>query len=313
MKSTKEIFQASCEYLEKKGISSAKKEVEYLFMRALKKRRLELYMDFEKPLSNEELEPLRKMLKKRGEKTPLAYIEGSIEFLDCELDVTPDVLIPRPETELLAEKITDELKEQNLDGRVLWDIGTGSGCLAIAIKKRLSSLKVIASDICSKALDVARSNAKKNGVDITFLEGDLFNVFSEKVREKEPLKSLLKEGKVDFIVSNPPYIGTQEAISSEVKDKEPKRALFAGVDGLDIYRRLALDLHHYIHPHGKVWLEIGYTQGQSVKKLFTESSPLPSNSPHWEHFLLEKDYAGWDRFFSLERAANNLYDGQIIL
>jgi len=321
MKSIKELFQASCDYLEKKGISQSKKEVEYLFMRGLKKGRLELYMDFEKPLSSEELAPIREMLKKRGEKTPIAYIEGSLEFLDCELEVSPDVLIPRPETELLAEKIVDELKGRDLKGKTLWDIGTGSGCLAISIKKRLDTLyspkssdhegcglRVIASDISSKALDIARSNAKKNKVEITFLEGDLFDVFSEKARNQEPLKSLLKEAKVDFIVSNPPYIGTTEPVCSQVKDQEPALALFAGIDGLDIYRRLASSLHQYVHAQGKVWLEIGYTQGESVKKLFTESSTTPDNYPYWENFLLEKDYAGWNRFFSLERAANNLYD-----
>lgn len=291
------LFQKSCSYLEAKGIKEAKRATELLFMQSLKLDRLSLYLSFEKPLSDAEVAELRGRLQKRASGTPNAYIDGKVEFLGCELTVSPDVLIPRPETELLAEKVIASIQSLPSQEICVWDVCTGSGALAIAIKKHVPKAQVFASDISSKALAIAQNNAKANQTPITFFEGDLF----------EPFKNKLHGQKAHLIVSNPPYIATSEQIDREVADFEPKIALYGGADGLEFYRRIALDAPSLLEPEGKLWLEIGYTQAEAVKEIFTQEQGL-NPSAHWDSIQILKDYSGWSRYFYLERGAQTVYD-----
>jgi release factor glutamine methyltransferase len=201
-----------------------------------------------------------------------------VEFYGLKLKVTTDVLIPRPETEILVDKIAKSLTD--VKGKRLLDLCTGSGCIGLALKKKFPSLQGSLSDLSSKALDVAKENSKINDVQVEFFQGDLF----------EPLALQ----KFDYIICNPPYISESEYadLSKEVRDFEPKEALLAGPSGLEFYQRLSRELPSHLNPGGKVWLEIGASQGASVSALFLDRI--------WKSCILEKDWSGHDRFISLE-------------
>ena len=274
MKTVRDIFVFSVDYLEKKGISNAKRSVEDLLGLALKTNRLNVYCDFDRPLNETELSAFKTCLKERATHKPLAYIEGKVQFLDCTLLVTEDVLIPRHETEELTSMIIENAPPSG----TVFDLCTGCGNIAIAIKKHCPQLEVFASDISPKALEIAKKNALLNGVDVTFLQGDLLECFKNK--------------QCDLFVCNPPYIATHHLLEKDVMDFEPHLALFAGKDGMDIFRRLAVDLHHYVRLNGKVFFEIGIDQ-KAIKSLFS--------SPFWKSLEIKKDFSQKERFFFLER------------
>ncbi|MCB1118512.1 MAG: peptide chain release factor N(5)-glutamine methyltransferase [Chlamydiia bacterium] len=196
---------------------------------------------------------------------PLAYLRGFVDFLGCHISVSSDVLIPRQETEILADKIV-----QSAPTGILWDLCTGSGCLAIAIKKHCPDLNVFASDISPKALALAKQNATENAVSITFYEGDFLAPFAGQT--------------ADVIVSNPPYVTEEEyaALDPQVKDWEPKLAL---VGGDTFYRQLAQNLPECMNPGGTAWLE-------SSPQMIAQSL---SYFADWKTEVI-KDYAGHDRF-----------------
>jgi len=275
-----DILNLSTDYLKQKGIERSRRQAEELLSEALGIARMDLYLQFDRPLIDLELERCRNWLKRRGQGEPLSYISGNVEFLGCSLKVTQDVLIPRQETEILAERITEELSTLALDGKVLWDVCCGSGCLGIAIKNRLPALSVALSDISKDALNVAKENALRNEVIVEFFEGDLLNPFIGR--------------KADFFICNPPYIAAREipTLDVEVRKHEPLLALDGGDSGLDFYRRLALELPNFLNPRGKVWMEIGTGQGKAVKELFQASC--------WKECNVELDWSGHERFFSLE-------------
>lgn len=280
MKTLLEILNLTTRYLEQKGFQNAKRQAQELISKALCITPMELYLDFERPLLPEELDKCRSWLARRAKHEPVAYIDGKVEFLDCQVKVSKDVLIPRPETEILADKVSRYLSSRDLKGKVLWDICTGSGCLGIAIKRKSPELKVVLSDISPEALKLAKSNAELNSLEVECVQGDLL----------DPFKGL----HADFVVCNPPYISEKEykELDVDVRDYEPRCALVGGVSGLEYYQRLANQLPAYLNRSGKVWLEIGNTQGVSVGNLF--------DSTVWKTKILEKDWAGWDRFFFLE-------------
>lgn len=272
MKTLVEVVTLAAAHLEQKGIANARRQAEEVIADALGIKRLEIYLQHDKPLTEEELNLCRQSVARRAAGEPAAYIAGQVEFMDCLLRVSPDVLIPRPETELLVEQV------QAKRG-VLWDLCTGSGCIGIALKKRFPDLQVILSDICPKALAIARENAVSNQVAVEIREGDLFAPFAGE--------------KADFVICNPPYIPEveYEALDPEVR-VEPKKALVGGGDGLDFYRRLAEGLPGHLNPAAKVWFEVGYNQGEQIKDIFTASC--------WKKAVFSKDWSGHDRFFSLE-------------
>lgn len=268
MKSLLEIIRRSELYLAERAIDRPRREAEEVIADALGVRRIDLYTQFERPLNDDELKNLRGAIVRRGNKEPRAYIAGSVEFAGLTIKVTPDVLIPRPETEILVEKIAAQLSEMDLEGKVLWDMCCGSGCIGHALKKRFPALTVVLSDLSPEALTVAR----QNGSDVSFRQGDLFEPFAEE--------------KCDFLVSNPPYVTQEEYAELTVEVKaEPKMAL---VGGLTFYKRIAEALPTYLKPGGKVWLEMGSGQGESIQKIFGGG-------------VVEDDWAGHNRFFFLEK------------
>lgn len=275
-----EILKLSTNYLSARGIQSARRAAEELLSDALGMPRLDLYLNHDRPLTPVELQCCRERLQRRGMGEPGAYIHGSVEFFGCQLHVTSAVLIPRPETELLVDRIVKELKQEPVEDKTLWDLCTGSGCLAIAIKRQLPDLHVVASDLSEQAIEIAKKNARLNEVEIEFRQGDLLAPFQGQ--------------QADFVVSNPPYVTEAEyqQLDREVKEFEPRLALVGGKRGTEYYELLAEQLPFYLKSSAKVWFEIGTGQGDALKQLFAKTP--------WKRQRLDRDWSGHDRFFSLE-------------
>lgn len=280
MKTIRDILTLSTQYLQQKQVANAKRQAEEILCDVLGLKRINLYTDIDRPLTDPELESCRHYLARRVAGEPLAYIHGSMEFADCRIAVNRDVLIPRQETEILTDMLAKELAQWERSGKVILDLCCGSGCIGIALKKKFPDLEVEAADISEKALTVAQQNAASNGVELHFHQGDLF----------EPLAKRKFHG----IVCNPPYISEAEyaALEPEVRDYEPQLALLAQEEGLSYYKRLAKELPNHLNAGGKVWLEIGSQQGETVLSLFQDES--------WKTKKLEKDWAGHSRFIFLE-------------
>ncbi len=280
MKTLGEVLSVSVQFLKEKGSPRARRLTEELIAHVLKIKRLDLYMQFDRPMSQEELEILRALMKRAVKGEPFEYITGQVCFYHCDISVTPDVLIPRPETEILVDTACKYLKTQDLIGKTAWDLCTGSGCIGIAVKKSCPDLAVSLSDISEKALVVAHKNAQRNSCSVEIVHGDF-------------LKPMVGR-KADFIFCNPPYIALKEylALDPSVKGFEPKEALVGGEDGLAFYKRLKEDLPSHLNKGAKIFLEIGTGQGKALLDLF---------SAHlWKEARIEKDWAGHDRFFFLE-------------
>ncbi|MFT5318990.1 MAG: release factor glutamine methyltransferase [Chlamydiales bacterium] len=282
MLTIKEILSLSTEHLENAGVKNAKRQAEEMIADSLEMRRLDLFMQYERPLQSRELERCRDALKRRALGEPLQYIRGKVDFFDCIIHVSSDVLIPRQETEVLVDKMVGVISsEEKLDGKVLWDVCCGSGCIGIALKKRFPELRVVLSDLSAEALNVARENARLNEVDVEFLQGDLLAPF--------------KGEKCDFFVCNPPYISETEysELEIEVKGYEPKQALVGGESGLEYFEVLANNLSEHLTGSAKAWLEIGTGQGTALLRLFSKHS--------WRFSRVDEDWAGHERFFFLEK------------
>jgi release factor glutamine methyltransferase len=273
MKVLSDILKISTEFLAQKGIASPRRQVEELLSHVLKIPRIEIYVQFDRPLVEPELEKLRTYLKMRAQKMPWQYIVGEVQFLGCTIEVNRDVLIPRPETEILADMVVKELPQAPV---VIWDICCGSGCLGIAIKKKRPDCTVILSDLSLKSVEVAKRNAAKNEVEVIVRQGDLCHPF--------------KGEKADVIVCNPPYIseGDYDMLEPEVRDWEPKEALVGGKQGNEIYERLAKELPSYLKPQAQVYLEIGAGMGESVKNILLSAG--------WSSAHVFKDWSSHDRF-----------------
>lgn len=232
-------------------------------------------------VTEEEKQFVEEIYKKLAAHIPAQYIIGHADFFGMQLKVDERVLIPRPETEELVKLILTENLKDNL--RVL-DIGTGSGAIALALAKNRPDWSVTATDISQDALELATENAKRQDIDLTFIRTDCFSEISSKY---------------DIIVSNPPYISRedQEEVGLNVLHSEPHLALFADEDGLAIYRRIAEDSKDYINDGGKIYLEIGYKQGQSVPALFMENLPE-------KRVRTLKDQFGQDRMVVIDDGEN---------
>ena len=254
-----EIIRRSSEFLEKKGVESPRLNIELLLAHALNMPRLKLYLNFERVLNEAELNTVREMVRRRAAREPLQHITGGTSFCGLEMKCSRAALVPRPETELLAERAWQFLSTLNSQPSTALDLGTGTGCIAIAVAKRSPGATIHAVDVSPDALMLARANAAANQVSdqITFHEGDAF-------------RALPAELKFDLIVSNPPYIAAEEiaTLSPEVRDFDPRLALDGGADGLDFYRRLAREAGAFLKPQGKLMLEFGDGQGTALAKLF---------------------------------------------
>jgi len=256
-----EVIQRSTEFLKNKGVDSPRLQTELLLAHLLNMPRMKLYLNFERKLSETELDNFRELIKRRGQREPLQHIVGSTCFCGLELAVDRQVLIPRPETELLAEQgwtFLNSLKTQHSPLSTL-DLGTGSGCLAIALAVHCPMARVFAIDISAEALNLARQNAARHNVRdrIDFLQSDAFAA----LESPKPF---------DLIISNPPYIPTADiqSLQIEVRDHDPRQALDGGPDGLAFYRRIATEAAPFLQPGGKIMLEFGDGQAAAIRKIF---------------------------------------------
>jgi release factor glutamine methyltransferase len=254
-----EAIQKSADFLAKRGVESARLNAELLLAHQLKLPRMKLYLNFERALTPAETDGLRDLVKRRGNREPLQHITGSTSFCGCEIAVSRHALVPRPETELLAELGWDFLVTRHASPASALDFGTGTGCLAIALAVKCPNAKITALDISADALGLARQNAEANKVAerIEFLQSDGF-------------AAVTGEARFDLIISNPPYIAAAEieTLQPEVRDFDPRTALDGGADGLDFYRRLAKEAASFLGPDGKLMAEFGDGQAEDIRKIF---------------------------------------------
>lgn len=240
-------------YFEKENVISPRHSIEWLLAHVLDVKRLDLYLLFDRPLSPSELDKLRPLVKRRASHEPLQYITGQANFMGCSIDVTPDVLIPRIETEQLVEILLTKTESESEKKVSLLDIGTGSGCIPIAIKNYRPNWDCYGLDISEKALETARSNASQNSVDVTFHSGDLMNL------------SQFVDSKWDIIISNPPYIHPSEldTVEKQVREFEPRIALFHEAP-LDVYKSI---ISFAVECQSQLYLECNHITAKEIKSI----------------------------------------------
>ncbi len=280
------LLRWTTEFFESRRVLPARRQAEDLLGHALELDRLHLYLQFEYAPSASELALFRGLVQRRGRGEPLQYLLGWQPFLGLRIGTDRRALIPRPETEALAEKAVAWLKSLGAPAAAA-DVGTGSGCLALALAA-LAGARVFATDISAEALQLARENASALGLDPApvFLEGPLF----------EPLR---REGLggLDLLVSNPPYValGEKAGLPAEVRDWEPASALFAGPEGLDVLVPLLEGAAEFLRPGGRLALECGLGQAEKLEKLAGGRAGFRSA---WT----EKDPQGRVRYLWAEKA-----------
>lgn len=275
------LLNWTIQYFTDKKVDSPRLSAELLMCSVLSMSRIELYTQFDKIVSNDNLDQLHNLIKRAAQNEPVAYLIGKTEFYSIEFDIKKACLIPRPETELLVERAIDFLRGR--EGRqFVCDLCTGCGCIAVAIAKNFPSAQIIATDISSAALETAEKNIKKYGFKdrIKLLCGDLF----------DPLIPQIEDEKFDLIVCNPPYVNAAdyEALAKNVKDFEPREALYGGIDGLDVYRRIIRSVDEFLKPDSALMLEIGYSQGPAVRELLEKTQVF-------SEIQIEKDFSNNDR------------------
>ncbi len=276
MNTVLEILNKTMEFFQKKGVPDARLDAQYILAHGLKMKRMDLYLNFDRPLTAGELDALRPLVARRANREPLQHIIGSTSFRGHEILCDRRALIPRPETESLVDLLKERLAGR--EKTLIADIGTGTGAIAIATAKEIPGTEVIATDISRDALALARENAEKNSAQITFYEGDL-------------LAAIPAERKLQAIVSNPPYIpdSAKEKLQREVRDFDPSLALFGGTDGLAIIRNLLKQTENRLEAGSPVLLEIGSEQADTLKA-------EAGNYPWLEWTGALKDFCGNIRF-----------------
>ena len=254
----KDLLAVTADYLKKKDIDNPRLCAEMLLAYQLKTTRIRLYLDFDQSLNDKDINEYRALIQRRLKREPVQYITGIQEFWSMEFNVGPKVLIPRPETEILVEQAISILKDNNATDVVsVLDIGTGSGAVAVSIARELPDADMWASDVSREALETAKANARKHGVDarIHFLESDLFSALNN--------ASQL----FDVIVSNPPYIPGEDydSLPPEVGGYEPRIALDGGEGGLFFIKKLILEAKDFLKPGG--WLLMEMAPFQTAKAM----------------------------------------------
>jgi release factor glutamine methyltransferase len=273
-----EAIQKSAEFLAQKGVESPRLQAELLLAHLLKMPRMKLYLSFERALTVTETDALREFIKRRGRREPLQHITGSTSFCGMEIAVSRHALVPRPETELLAETGWNFLCTCHSSPITALDVGTGTGCIAIALAVKCPNAKITATDISADALALAKENAAQNGVAerIEFFRGDGFAALP---------------GDVNFhlITSNPPYIPSGEiaTLQPEVRDFDPRAALDGGTDGLDFYRMFASQAQRFQKLDGKIMLEFGDGHAKAICQIF--------EAEKWIVEAVKEDYSRHER------------------
>lgn len=254
------VLEWTTSHLQRHGSESPRLDAEILLAHARNCRRVELYTQYNVELSDGERAAMRDLVQRRAQREPVAYLVGYREFFSLDFRVTPDVLIPRPDTETLVVELIEAARSFSRPG--ILDVGTGSGCIAIAAAVNLPAARITAIDVSEAALQVARENARAHEVSerISFLQGDLFG----------PVGG---EKRFEFIVSNPPYVaeGELDRLPEDIRRHEPHQALTAGPDGLDVIRRLVGESPRHLAPGGRLMFEIAPEQADSVRNLLESS------------------------------------------
>jgi release factor glutamine methyltransferase len=268
-----EVLQSTTAYFKKRGIESPRLNAEHLIAHSLGKKRIELYLEFERALSESELAPLRQLVRRRGQGEPLQHLLGTVEFGDHVFVSDKRALIPRPETEQLVEYLGDLTFPQS--PRIL-DVGTGSGVIILSLAARLPSAQLHAVDISEEALSLARENAERLGV------GDRIQFSHSHLLDQI-------QGEFDLIVANLPYVAVSDAVqlSPELRH-EPAIALYGGEGGDELIRDLIAVAPPYLRPRGWLALEIGHGQSEALSRFLEEKN--------YHDIAVKKDYAGTPRF-----------------
>lgn len=274
-------------YLEQEDIMDAKIDAWYLLEYITGFSRVDFLLRGNEDMSDQEYQKLRELTAKRAAHVPLQHLIGTTEFMGLSFCVNEHVLIPRQETELLVEEV---LKVCN--GRTVLDMCTGSGCIIISLATLGNVKEAYAVDLSNEALAVASKNATLHNANITFIQSDMFKDIKNNNNNINT--------KFDIIVSNPPYIKTEDIkdLMQEVKEYEPYMALDGDEDGLKFYRIIANEAGNYLNEGGYLFLEIGYNQGEDVKQLLSERN--------FTNIKLLKDYAGLDRIIIARLNANGI-------
>ena len=273
-----EIIKWGEEYFKLKGFENPKQEIEWLLCDLLQLKRIDLYLKFEDIINKSKLKKLKNWIKRRIEREPLQYITGKVEFYGLKFISTPQALIPRPETERLVDITLNSLKK--IPEPKILEIGTGSGCVSIAVSNKKPRANILSLDISKNALELAEINAKSNNCkNINFIEMDFLNE--------------IPDGRFDILISNPPYIPQKEIenIMPEVKDYEPRIALTDFEEGLNFYYRIA-KVGRTLIPNGIIILEVGLgNHPQKVFSLFKEAG--------FDQLELIKDYNNNERILKI--------------
>jgi release factor glutamine methyltransferase len=273
-----ETLKRASEYLREASVPNDLLDAQTLLAEALGRDRTYLIINFNRLLSDAERIKYQELIERRAAGEPLQYITGHQEFFGLEFEVTPDVLIPRPETELIVEETIRIVQQARFNNPLVVDAGTGSGCIAVTLAREIDGLRAIATDISTAAIAVAKRNAARNTMTerIDFIVANLFDAFAE-----IPF--------ADIIISNPPYVSRQELpmLQREVRDWEPKVALTDYDDGLTFYRRLLSDAPARLKPGGYLICEMGYTQSDAISAMIDPAV--------WSDLRILKDLRGIPR------------------
>jgi release factor glutamine methyltransferase len=286
------ILEWTTAYFGRKKVEPGRLSAESLLSHVLAMPRIKLYIEYDRVLTERQLAEYRALVQRAANEEPIAYLTGRAHFFNLEFDVTGDVLIPRPDTETLVENVLQLARHRaGLESPRVLDLCTGSGCIAAAIAHHLKSATVVATDLSSPAIEIARQNIRKLKLEerVSVEQGDLF----------EPITKLVDPRPFDLIVSNPPYIPTAqiETLDRSVRDYEPISALDGGLDGLAFHRRILQEAPDRLVAGGHVFLEIAFDQGEAAMQVANE---------HLSNFIepkLLKDFGGRDRVLTLKRGS----------
>lgn len=272
-----ESINLSSKYLAQKGIESPRTNAELLLANIIGCKRLDLYLSFDKPLGKEETEKYRDFIRRRGNFEPLQYITGKVEFYGLEFKVTPSVLIPRPETELLVENIINVLSKEKHS--IILDIGCGSGNIAIALALNLPSTKIICTDNSDDAIKISKENAEIH------LVSDRIDFLNHNILKED----LINFPDFDIIVSNPPYVSKENfsSLQKEIRDYEPRAAVTDDNDGYTFFREISVKSFRKLKEGGKLFFELAQGQSDGVTEIMKKNNFI--------NIAVIKDYQNIDR------------------